>query len=89
MRASEAAVSTVSDVVHRLGADTARGLGESQVSERRQLHGYNEFEIKEEDPLWRKYLNQVWFVLVGVSVTHWSFKHEQAIRNWQCLFIAL
>ncbi len=59
MRASEAAVSTVTDVVHRLSADCARGLSESQVSERRQLHGYNEFEIKEEDPLWRKYLNQV------------------------------
>ncbi len=59
MRASEAAVSTITDVVHRLNADCGRGLTESQVEERRQLHGHNEFEIKEDDPLWRKYLNQV------------------------------
>lgn len=59
MRASEAAVSTVADVVHRLGADCSRGLTNSQVEERRQIYGYNEFEIKEDDPLWRKYLNQV------------------------------
>lgn len=59
MRASEAAMSTVTDVVHRLGADCSRGLTNSQVEERRKMHGYNEFEIKEDDPLWRKYLNQV------------------------------
>ena len=66
MRASEAAVSTVTDVVHRLGADCSRGLANNQVEERRQIYGYNEFEIKEDDPLWRKYLNQV----------HSSTEHE-------------
>ena len=69
MRASEAAVSTVTDVVHRLDADCARGLTNHQVEERRKLHGYNEFEIKEEDPLWRKYLNQVLSVVCGHTPT--------------------
>ena len=59
MRASEATVSTVADVVHRLRGDPVRGLSEAEVERRRKLHGYNEFEIKDEEPLWRKYLNQV------------------------------
>lgn len=58
-RATDAAVSTVPEVVHRLGADASRGLSTKQAEERRQLHGLNEFIIKEEDPLWKKYLNQV------------------------------
>lgn len=59
IRASEAAVSTVADVVHRLSVDSTRGLQTSEVEKRQKIHGLNEFDIKEEDPLWRKYLNQV------------------------------
>ena len=59
MRASEAAVSTAADVVSRLGADCAAGLTEDEVERRRKVFGRNEFTIKEEEPLWRKYLNQV------------------------------
>ena len=61
MRASEAAVSTIPDVVRRLRADSSKGLNTEQVEQRRQVHGFNEFEIKEDDPLWRKYINQVLF----------------------------
>lgn len=59
MRASEAAVSTVADVVSRLGADCSAGLTQEEVERRRKAFGRNEFVIKEEEPLWRKYLNQV------------------------------
>ena len=59
MRASEAAVSPVADVVHRLGSDCSQGILREEVGRRQQLHGLNEFEIREDDPLWRKYLNQV------------------------------
>ena len=59
MRASEAAVSTIADVVHRLRADCSKGLNAEHVERRREVHGLNEFEIKEDDPLWRKYINQV------------------------------
>lgn len=59
MRASEAAVSTIADIVHRLRADCSKGLSAEQVERRRQVHGHNEFEINEDDPLWKKYLNQV------------------------------
>lgn len=59
LKASEAAAITSSDVVRRLQANESRGLSDAQVEERRKIHGLNEFTIKEEDPLWKKYLKQV------------------------------
>lgn len=59
MRASEAAVSPVADVIHRLGSDNNMGLQCAEAERRQQTYGLNEFDIREEDPLWRKYLNQV------------------------------
>ena len=59
MRASEAAVSTAADVVSRLGADISAGLTAEEVERRRKAFGRNEFTIKEEESLSRKYLNQV------------------------------
>ena len=55
----EAAAMTSSEVMQRLEANGGRGLTSTQVEERRAIHGLNEFTIKEEDPLWKKYLNQV------------------------------
>ena len=52
-------MSTAADVVSRLCADCAAGLTEEEVERRRKVFGRNEFTIKEEEPLWRKYLNQV------------------------------
>lgn len=70
LRASVAATAKLSDVLVRLGANTGRGLSEQQVEERRKIHGLNEFTLKEDDPLWRKYLNQVclasWAVRLGI-----------------------
>lgn len=59
LRASEAALKPVSEVLAGLRTNSSRGLASSEVEERRRLHGLNEFIIKEEDPLWKKYLNQV------------------------------
>ncbi len=59
MRASEAAVSTAGNVVHRLETDSSRGLTSEEVEKRRKYHGFNEFDIREDEPLWLKYLNQV------------------------------
>lgn len=46
-------------VVEDLRADTKHGLSAGEVAQRRKIHGYNEFQISEEDPLWKKYLEQV------------------------------
>lgn len=66
IRAREAASCSAQEVLQRLGAKPGKGLSSVEADERRQLHGTNEFIIKEEDPLWKKYLNQVktfWFVV--------------------------
>jgi magnesium-transporting ATPase (P-type) len=35
------------------------GLNQSEVTQRRSYHGFNEFEISKEEPLWKKYLGEV------------------------------
>lgn len=42
-----------------LQADLQSGLTQEEVSRRRAYHGWNEFDISEEEPLWRKYISQV------------------------------
>ena len=61
VRAREAAAFSVGEILRRLGAKPSKGLSSGEAEERRQLHGTNEFIIKEDDPLWKKYLNQVSF----------------------------
>uniref|UniRef100_A0A8D3DAF7 Calcium-transporting ATPase n=1 Tax=Scophthalmus maximus TaxID=52904 RepID=A0A8D3DAF7_SCOMX len=39
-------------------ADLQSGLTQEEVSRRRVYHGWNEFDISEEEPLWRKYISQ-------------------------------
>ena len=59
MKASDAAACVLSDVLHKVGGNTTRGLTSSEAEERRGIHGMNEFAIKDEDPLWKKYIKQV------------------------------
>lgn len=40
-------------------ADLQFGLSQQEVARRRAYHGWNEFDISEEEPLWRKYISQV------------------------------
>ncbi|XP_072316304.1 calcium-transporting ATPase type 2C member 1 [Eucyclogobius newberryi] len=48
----------VNEVVCLLQADLQRGLTQEEVARRRRYHGWNEFDISEEEPLWRKYISQ-------------------------------
>ncbi|RXN00334.1 Calcium-transporting ATPase type 2C member 1 [Acipenser ruthenus] len=54
-RASELPVNEVACI---LQADLQYGLSHSEVSHRRAYHGWNEFDIGEEEPLWKKYISQ-------------------------------
>ncbi|MGH0120903.1 UNVERIFIED_CONTAM: hypothetical protein FKN15_014087 [Acipenser sinensis] len=54
-RASELPVNEVACI---LQADLQYGLSHSEVSHRRAYHGCNEFDIGEEEPLWKKYISQ-------------------------------
>ena len=50
---------TYQDVADRLQTDLNLGLSSRDVVQRRKIYGYNEFDITENEPLWKKYLGQV------------------------------
>lgn len=45
-------------VSEELETNLVSGLTHQEASSRRRNHGFNEFEISDEDPLWKKYLRQ-------------------------------
>ena len=46
------------EVARKLDTDVDRGLSWNEANKRRSLFGPNEFVVKEEEPIWRKYLEQ-------------------------------
>uniref|UniRef100_A0A673KV84 Calcium-transporting ATPase n=1 Tax=Sinocyclocheilus rhinocerous TaxID=307959 RepID=A0A673KV84_9TELE len=48
----------VNEVVCALQADLQFGLTQEEVTRRRAYHGWNEFDISEDEPLWKKYISQ-------------------------------
>uniref|UniRef100_A0A667YXN7 Calcium-transporting ATPase n=1 Tax=Myripristis murdjan TaxID=586833 RepID=A0A667YXN7_9TELE len=54
-KASELPVNEVACV---LQADLQLGLSQEEVTRRRAYHGWNEFDISEDEPLWKKYISQ-------------------------------
>uniref|UniRef100_A0A8C2REB8 P-type Ca(2+) transporter n=1 Tax=Capra hircus TaxID=9925 RepID=A0A8C2REB8_CAPHI len=63
-KASELPVSEVASI---LQADLQNGLNKCEVSHRRAFHGWNEFDISEDEPLWKKYISQVYFYFLMLS----------------------
>lgn len=56
---SESASLGAEEVAARLHVDVRTGLRWQEADHRRQLTGFNEFSVKEEDPPWKKYIEQV------------------------------
>ncbi|XP_015281313.1 PREDICTED: calcium-transporting ATPase type 2C member 1 [Gekko japonicus] len=54
-KASELPVNEVASI---LQADLQNGLRNCEVCHRRAFHGWNEFDISEDEPLWKKYISQ-------------------------------
>jgi len=54
----DAASLEVEEVVRKLDTNVKNGLSWSEASRRKTLVGLNEFVVKEEEPIWRKYLEQ-------------------------------
>ncbi|XP_003965848.1 calcium-transporting ATPase type 2C member 1 [Takifugu rubripes] len=48
----------INEVACVLQADLQVGLSHQEVGRRRAYHGWNEFDIGEEEPLWKKYIAQ-------------------------------
>jgi len=55
----EASRQPYEEVAARLQTDLRTGLSWPEADSRLKVFGANEFEGKEEEPLWRKYLEQV------------------------------
>lgn len=58
LRTNEVAALGAEEVSARLRVDTRTGLWWKEAELRRQLAGHNEFTFKEEDPTWKKYIEQ-------------------------------
>ena len=54
----DAASLEVEEVVRKLDTNISNGLTWSEANRRKTVVGLNEFVVKEEEPLWRKYLEQ-------------------------------
>lgn len=60
METREAAALTVDEILSKLDANFDHGLPGVEVERRRNLHdGFNEMNIKKDEPLWKKYIEQV------------------------------
>ena len=60
METTVAASVTLDEILLKLDTSLENGLTNVEVDRRRQLHpGYNEMNIKEDEPLWKKYIGQV------------------------------
>ncbi|XP_055340164.1 calcium-transporting ATPase type 2C member 1-like [Paramacrobiotus metropolitanus] len=66
MKSDEACTLSVEEVTRTLETDLDNGLSDYEVSERKKVHGYNEFSEKEEAPIWQKYLEQFKDPLIGL-----------------------
>ncbi|XP_046396108.1 calcium-transporting ATPase type 2C member 1 isoform X1 [Ischnura elegans] len=58
LKTGDASTLGVEEVSARLRADIRNGLRWREAELRRQLAGYNELTVKEDDPTWKKYIEQ-------------------------------
>jgi len=75
LKSSEAAQMSYHDIAVQLEVDIQVGLSEYEVGQRRRNHGYNEFDITDEEPLWKKYLGQACYqCIIHISTCKVSSK---------------
>lgn len=58
LRSDDAAQQPYEEVCARLQSDLKNGLDWNEVDFRLKVCGHNELEVKQEEPLWKKYLDQ-------------------------------
>ena len=59
LSASDATSMSAGEVIQRLRAKADGGLSGGEAERRRRIYGYNELVITEDEPIWKKYINQV------------------------------
>lgn len=55
----EARLLNCKEICQILQTNDENGLEKNEANTRLRVFGYNEFNVKEEEPLWSKYLEQV------------------------------
>lgn len=73
---AESASLGAEEVAARLHVDVRMGLQWQEADHRRQLVGFNEFTVKEDDPPWKKYIEQVRMLF---------FFYNNFFLYWTCL----
>ena len=58
LRTEEAAQQPFEEVCARLQSDLRNGLSWIDAEHRLKIFGYNELEVKQEEPIWKKYFDQ-------------------------------
>ena len=59
LNSETASSKTFEETSDLLKTDIKFGLSQQEIQTRRRLYGFNEFEIKQDDPFWMKYMQKV------------------------------
>ncbi|OQV11428.1 Calcium-transporting ATPase type 2C member 1 [Hypsibius exemplaris] len=94
MKSDEACQLRFEDVAKTLETNTDAGLSLPEVEIRNRIHGPNEFEIKEEAPLWKKYLEQfketlIIMLLISAAISVISKQYDDAISITVAIIIVV
>ena len=49
---------TANEIIKLLQTDSKLGLNETEIVTRKKYYGHNDFEVDDEEPMWKKYLGQ-------------------------------
>lgn len=81
---SEASGLSVDQVLARLETQQGQGLAEATAEERRRLHGKNECEVDDDEPIWRKFIEQfkdpmILLLLASAAVSVFMGQYDDAM----------
>jgi Ca2+-transporting ATPase len=75
---------TAQEIIQHLHTDPKLGLNENEISNRHKFYGPNDFEIDDDEPLWKKYLGQfkepmILLLLVSALISLLMRQYDDAI----------
>ncbi|KAJ3598256.1 hypothetical protein NHX12_001767 [Muraenolepis orangiensis] len=92
--AKKASQLPVNEVACVLQAELQLGLSHEEVTRRRAYHGWNEFDISEEEPLWKKYICQfkdplILLLLASAVISVLMHQYDDAISITVAIIIVV
>ncbi len=84
LSSAQAAIAPVDDVLRALGVDSRHGLSSLDVTERIRVHGPNELETEEPEPVWKKFIEKlkepmIALLLASAGVSLLTAQYDDAI----------